>query len=85
MNSIFSSFDAFSAESMGLRFSAFGSVRSSIKDVSSNNINLMKSQDNPTKVSETNNVNQIKKQESSKPRFAVELDGLNCFETIVSY
>ncbi|KAL5764349.1 hypothetical protein ACOSP7_016708 [Xanthoceras sorbifolium] len=80
MNSIFSSFDLFSAELMGQK------VRVSLApSTAPKNNNNLQSQDSSKAV----NMNQNKKHEdqssSSKPRFALELDGLNCFETLVSY
>jgi hypothetical protein len=92
MNSLFSSFDFLFAEFLGqtVKASFFPSApkagrSDSTATATATAIGGVKSQHdgvpNPKKATE--NVN--KKQQLKKtPRFAPELDGLNCFETIVS-
>ncbi|KAJ0104708.1 hypothetical protein Patl1_17389 [Pistacia atlantica] len=86
MNSMFSSFDAFSAEFLGQK------VRASFVSATKKVNNMQSESKDSTRVNKTSHME--KKQEggpssskasSGKARFAPELDGLNCFETIVSY
>ncbi|XVE64579.1 hypothetical protein DITRI_Ditri07aG0111800 [Diplodiscus trichospermus] len=83
MNSIFSSFDALCAEFLGQAFrSSFASTTH--KDGN----NLFSSKGITNKVTETMKKKQegnVEKKQQRPPRFAPELDGLNCFETLVSY
>ncbi|KAJ4711780.1 Avr9/Cf-9 rapidly elicited protein [Melia azedarach] len=80
MNSMFSSFDAFSAEFLGQKVKA--SFVSKAKKANYNT-QQQQSQDSTKVVA--------KKQESQSstnkkmPRFAPELDGINCFETLVPF
>ncbi|MCL7050079.1 hypothetical protein MKW94_008981 [Papaver nudicaule] len=75
MNSIFSSFDAVCFEFLKQKI---GSSSSTMEIKNNTGINKVNSTPEP----------QVQKQEEKKRtstrRFAVELDGLNCFETIVS-
>ncbi|XVF10283.1 hypothetical protein REPUB_Repub07fG0169400 [Reevesia pubescens] len=83
MNSIFSSFDALCAEFLGQAVKpSFASATN--KDGNS----LFSSRGVTNKVTETMKKKQegnIEKKQQRAPRFAPELDGLNCFETLVSY
>ena len=75
MNSIFSSFDALSAEFLGqaIRPSFASTTNSTNKETE----NMKKKQEG--------NVEKKKKQQQQRvARFAPDLDGLNCFETFVS-
>ncbi|TXG50769.1 hypothetical protein EZV62_023293 [Acer yangbiense] len=85
MNSIFSSFDAFSAELLGqkVRVSfAPTTTCSSTNATQKNNNNNLQSQESTKDVAINKKTSTSS---SSKPRFAPELDGLNCFETLVYY
>ncbi|XP_022738217.1 uncharacterized protein LOC111290962 [Durio zibethinus] len=83
MNSIFSSFDALCAEFLGQAVRpSFAS--STYKDANS----FPCSRGVTNKVTDTIKKKQegnIEKKQHRAPRFAPELDGLNCFETLVSY
>jgi hypothetical protein len=88
MNSLFSSFDFLFAEFLGqtVKASFFPSApKAGRSDSIATATGGFKSQHdgvpNPKKATE--NVNK-KQQPKKTPRFAPELDGLNCFETIVS-
>ncbi|KAL4651229.1 hypothetical protein ACB092_01G144200 [Castanea dentata] len=95
MNSMFSSFDALCAEFLGQKVRAtFPSVT---KVDRSNNIPAQRHDDGVLNKA-TDNVNKrqhgdpsssqpgsVRKDQQKTPRFALELDGLNCFETLVSY
>ncbi|KAK8497166.1 hypothetical protein V6N11_000612 [Hibiscus sabdariffa] len=72
MNSMFSSFDALCAEFWGqaIRPSFASSTQSAAKVSQDMN---RKQQGN------------VEKKQQRAPRFAPELDGLHCFETLVSY
>ncbi|GMI95335.1 hypothetical protein like AT1G32928 [Hibiscus trionum] len=79
MNSIFTSFDALCAEFLGqtIRPSFASSTPKHGKVAIATN-----------KASEDMNKNQqgnVEKSQQRAPRFAPELDGLHCFETLVSY
>jgi len=88
MNSLFSSFDFLFAEFLGqsVKASFFPSApKAGRRDSTATATGGVKSQHdgvpNPKKATES----VYKKQQPKKtPRFAPELDGLNCFETIVS-
>ncbi|XVE58179.1 hypothetical protein DITRI_Ditri04bG0149600 [Diplodiscus trichospermus] len=84
MNSIFSSFDALCAEFLGqaVRFSVAPTPN---KD---GNSFLLSSRGLTNKTTENIKKKQegnVEKKLQRAPRFAPELDGLNCFETLVSY
>ncbi|EOY23838.1 hypothetical protein QQP08_010367 [Theobroma cacao] len=84
MNSIFSSFDAFCAEFLGQ------AIRPSFASTTNKDGNsFLGSRGVTNKVTENMKKKQEgnveKKQQVKAPRFAPELDGLNCFETLVSY
>ncbi|KAK4601120.1 hypothetical protein RGQ29_010624 [Quercus rubra] len=87
MNSIFSSFDALCAEFLGQKVRAtFPSVT---KVDRNSNIQAQRHDDGVLNKA-TDNVNKkqhgsVRKDQQKTPRFALELDGLNCFETLVSY
>uniref|UniRef100_A0A7N2KUH8 Uncharacterized protein n=1 Tax=Quercus lobata TaxID=97700 RepID=A0A7N2KUH8_QUELO len=97
MNSIFSSFDALCAEFLGQKVRAtFPSVT---KVDRNSNIQAQRYDDGVLNKA-TDNVNKrqhgdpsvsppqpgsVRKDQQKTPRFALELDGLNCFETLVSY
>ncbi|CAN6999232.1 unnamed protein product [Brassica rapa subsp. trilocularis] len=76
MNSMFSAFDAMSAEIMGKKVTAASYVCNPSQAASSGGggdqtVSLLKKDENATSLA--------KKQ----PRYALELDGIHCFETIV--
>lgn len=70
--SMFSSFDALFAESFGQKV-AFSWPPVSTKDVQTK------------KLPENQQVQQKKSKTTSSTRFAPELDGVHCFETIIPY
>lgn len=82
MNSMFSSFDALCAEFLGQTVKPSFPISQQQSKTSTSALN--------NKVSDQKRVcspeaGQVKKQQKSAPprRFAVELDGLHCFETLV--
>ncbi|KAK8530882.1 hypothetical protein V6N13_030814 [Hibiscus sabdariffa] len=79
MNSIFSSFDALCAEFLGqaIRPSFASSTQNAGEVVVTNKV---LSQDTSRKQQ-----GNLEKKQQRAPRFAPELDGLHCFETLVSY
>ncbi|KAB5521825.1 hypothetical protein DKX38_026144 [Salix brachista] len=90
MNSMFSSFDAFCAELLGQK------LRSSFPLATNDcNTKRVSTVGDDSKVAEdklmkkngegSSSRSSAGKQEKKVPRFAPELDGLNCFETIVNY
>ncbi|XVF12835.1 hypothetical protein REPUB_Repub08aG0154400 [Reevesia pubescens] len=85
MNSMFSSFDVLCAEFLGqavTRTPTFASTTN--KDCMS----FLSGRVEANKVRETMKKRQegnVEKKQQRAPRFAPELDGLNCFETLVSY
>ncbi|XVF51182.1 hypothetical protein PTKIN_Ptkin04bG0163900 [Pterospermum kingtungense] len=88
MNSIFSSFDALCAEFLGQAIRpSFASTTN--KDANSSFLSSSRGLTNKTtesmKKKKKQEGNAEKKQQKKSPRFAPELDGLNCFETLVSY
>ncbi|KMS96297.1 hypothetical protein BVRB_000110 [Beta vulgaris subsp. vulgaris] len=92
MMSIFSSFEAKCAETYGLKFVNFSPPKTSSSTTSSNSVvddrrNLNSSSvDSVKKDSENSQNKEVKmKLKKNNPRFALELDGVHCFETIVRY
>ncbi|KAB2093654.1 hypothetical protein ERO13_A02G099100v2 [Gossypium hirsutum] len=87
MNSIFSSFDALCAEFLGQSVRPSFASNSMNKGAADSFVNSRwgtnKLSSEPMKKKQDGNVEKKKKQRA--PRFAPELDGLNCFETIVSF
>lgn len=89
MNSIFSSCNAVCAELFGVTVSsAFGSVKK--EETRSLQSRVMKevtdSTDKKSSAGDSSPLRYIRKQQVKKsPRFAPELDGLHCFETLVPY
>ncbi|GMY30662.1 hypothetical protein FCV25MIE_25904 [Fagus crenata] len=91
MNSIFSSFDALCAEFLGQKVRAsFPSVIKVDRNIqterheASDNVNKRQQHGDPS--SSPPQPGSVRKDRQQKaPRFALELDGLNCFETLVSY
>ena len=89
MNSMFSSFDALCAQLLGQK------VRSSLALTAMDcNTKRVLTAGDDSKVAEDKLIKNregsssrsvARKQEKKVPRFAPELDGLNCFETIVNY
>ncbi|CAN6585746.1 unnamed protein product [Malus baccata var. baccata] len=82
MNSMFSSFDALCAEFLSQRVrSSFPThqPKGTVAVPSNNTISTAKQEGNMESSPEAK-----KQSRRSPPRFAVELDGLNCFETLVS-
>ncbi|EOA36374.1 hypothetical protein CARUB_v10010776mg [Capsella rubella] len=82
MNSMFSAFDALFAELMGKNLMA-----SSSSSFTSTAAAIPQTQTQTQKEDNASNENMclVKKKEKKKttPRYAVEFDGLHCFETIV--
>ncbi|KDP25224.1 hypothetical protein JCGZ_20380 [Jatropha curcas] len=76
MNSIFSSFDALCAELLGQ------TIKSSFASATS--YRLLRNPEQRTS-SPPQETNQRHQQPLRPPRFAPELDGLNCFETLINY
>lgn len=106
--SIFSPFDAFSAESNGWKLFNFSSCSrsatqfdrrssappSSSASVGRNHENFLrresvtpvkKDAENSNKIDDRSCGQPMKVTKKKNPRFAVELDGLHCFETIIPY
>uniref|UniRef100_A0A9I9CME3 Avr9/Cf-9 rapidly elicited protein n=1 Tax=Cucumis melo TaxID=3656 RepID=A0A9I9CME3_CUCME len=81
MNSMFSLFDAFAAEF--LLGNNFVRASSSIPSFTPNNNNNAASSAVPKPLPSKKKEEPKPKNSSVKPRFALELDGLNCFETLV--
>ncbi|KAJ6894728.1 Avr9/Cf-9 rapidly elicited protein [Populus alba x Populus x berolinensis] len=85
MNSMFSSFDALCNEFLSQKVKSsftFTTMDGNTRRVLSSKVaedKLIKKQQGSSSRSLT------RKQEKKMPRFAPELDGLNCFETIVNY
>ncbi|KAI3967198.1 hypothetical protein MKX01_042783 [Papaver californicum] len=80
MNSIFSSFDAVCFEFLQQKIS---SLPSSMETKNSNTTGDNKVSSTPEK-QQVQKKQEDKKKTTSTRRYALELDGLNCFETIVS-
>ena len=89
MSMIFSSFDPIWAESNGFKLVNFSPLNPSSSSTNSSTVDGVKNESKSN-----NNCSSVKKQsEDSKsktklkknPRFAPELDGVHCFETIVPY
>ncbi|CAK9310829.1 unnamed protein product [Citrullus colocynthis] len=81
MNSMFSFFDAFAAE---LLLGKFVRDSSSVPSFTPNNGGSASSAASASPKSLPNKKHEANSKNSSmKPRFALELDGLNCFETLV--
>ncbi|KAI5605929.1 hypothetical protein POPTR_001G449800v4 [Populus trichocarpa] len=89
MNSMFSSFDALCAELLGQKVRsslALTTMDCNTKRVLTAGDNSMVAEDKLIKNREGSSSRSLaRKQEKKVPRFAPELDGLNCFETIVNY
>ncbi|XAR70113.1 hypothetical protein NMG60_11026871 [Bertholletia excelsa] len=85
MNSIFSSFDAACAEFLGqtVKVSFTSSLRREPKETQiTSNLSGKEGNSPPAVAACTSRRSQ---QEKASPRFAPELDGLNCFETLISF
>ncbi|KAH1114619.1 hypothetical protein J1N35_007997 [Gossypium stocksii] len=86
MNSIFSSFDALCAEFLGQSVRPSFASNSMNKGAADSFVNSRwgtnKLSSEPMQKKQERNV---EKKKQRAPRFAPELDGLNCFETIVSF
>lgn len=101
MMSLFSSFEALCGESYGYNFkftsevpnpkadsssvssSVVRSVEKDGKDNSKSNTSNSDHNRNSSSPSPPSHVSQVQKQR--RPRFAPELDGVNCFETIIPF
>ncbi|ONI07646.1 hypothetical protein PRUPE_5G133100 [Prunus persica] len=88
MNSMFSSFDALCAEFLGQKVKASFPTQQQQKStgaVVKNKASVSDNLNNREEASLPQQAQPVKKQQSQKapPRFALELDGLNCFETLV--
>ncbi|XP_062146921.1 uncharacterized protein LOC133854685 [Alnus glutinosa] len=86
MNSLFSSFDVLFAEVLGqtVKASFFPSAPKAGQSTDSTATGGVKSQHDGVPKKAAENVNKKQQPRKKTPRFAPELDGLNCFETIVS-
>jgi hypothetical protein len=92
MNSLFSSFDVLFAEVLGqtVKASFFPSAPKAGRSTDSTATAIatatggVKSQHDGVPKKAAENVNKKQQPRKKTPRFALELDGLNCFETIVS-
>ncbi|GMH29664.1 hypothetical protein Nepgr_031507 [Nepenthes gracilis] len=91
MMSIFSSFDALSLESLGRKFSVSTPSALDRKGLSSIDDSMNDSSSHKKEIGARisgswTDQNQIRREQPSKiPRFAIELDGVHCFETIVPF
>ncbi|KAG6790721.1 hypothetical protein POTOM_006886 [Populus tomentosa] len=89
MNSMFSSFDALCAELLGQKVRsslALTTMDCNTKRVLTAGDDSKVAEDKLIKNREGSSSRSLgRKQEKKVPRFAPELDGLNCFETIVNY
>nr|XP_043614104.1 uncharacterized protein LOC122586058 [Erigeron canadensis] len=92
--SIFSSIDAFCAESIGRKLHVTNANINKIEQNPSSSLDnvIIKAEDGESSKqspSSSSSTSQNVKKPTSKmkicPRFAPELDGINCFETIVPY
>ncbi|PWA97134.1 hypothetical protein CTI12_AA032250 [Artemisia annua] len=84
--SIFSSIDAFCAESLSRQKLHFSNSNSTAKQsLSTENTKTNDADHSPPK--HLHSSPEVKKPSKPqfRPRFALELDGVNCFETIVPY
>ncbi|OMO79920.1 hypothetical protein CCACVL1_13320 [Corchorus capsularis] len=84
MNSMFSVFDALCAEFLGQTIKpSFASTSATSKDgysfFKTNKAGVAES------MKKTQQEGNVEKKQQRAPRFAPELDGINCFETLVSY
>ncbi|KAJ6677432.1 hypothetical protein OIU85_010584 [Salix viminalis] len=91
MTSMFSSFDALCAESFGqkLNFSFTAPGEGSRPEVESTKKSVMhegnKDTSSASSKSPPASINKSLQQQRRRPRFAPELDGVHCFETILPY
>ncbi|KAG6684684.1 hypothetical protein I3843_12G075500 [Carya illinoinensis] len=90
MNSMFSSFDAVCAELLGqtvrASFPSIAKGSSNTTAAPAASIDMSKKQQQGDSLPTPAFVKKDKKQQQRRaPRFAPELDGLNCFETLVSH
>ncbi|KAI3439776.1 START domain-containing protein [Psidium guajava] len=87
MNSIFSSFDFLSAKLFGQKVKAH--LPPALGTIAGGDASLLQRSKKAPMISRTESksgdVTEQEKQEESSPRFAPELDGIHCFETIVSH
>ena len=79
MNSMFSSFDAACNEFLNQKVKSSYALTAMDSSTKRAENNLIKNQEGSSSRSWT------REQEKRMPRFAPELDGLNCFETFVNY
>ncbi|KAK9274732.1 hypothetical protein L1049_021983 [Liquidambar formosana] len=91
MNSIFSSFDVVCAEFLGQKVRSSVSCTNKVEDspVQFQRESFLKKATDYLSKKEGNSSTPAayvrKPQQKTPPRFAPELDGLHCFETLVSY
>lgn len=89
--SLFSSFDALLVESNGWKLFNFSasappSTTTTTSTTTSSTTTTMSSKDEDMTKKKVDGENKSKKMKMIRnPRFAVELDGLHCFETILPY
>ncbi|KAL1213014.1 hypothetical protein V5N11_026138 [Cardamine amara subsp. amara] len=81
MNSMFSAFDAMCAEIMGKKVTADSYVYRSERNATSSGDGVGQNASSSLKKDE--NVSKNMDLPKNPPRFALELDGIHCFETIV--
>ncbi|KAG5229481.1 hypothetical protein OIU76_022773 [Salix suchowensis] len=83
MTSMFSSFDALCAESFGKK------LNFSLPEVESTKKSVMHERNKDTSSASSKSppasINKSSQQQRRRPRFAPELDGVHCFETILPY
>ncbi|GMP70738.1 hypothetical protein CsSME_00029461 [Camellia sinensis var. sinensis] len=82
--SLFSSFDALCAEYLGQKV-GFSWAKARKVDLDSSAVGHGKKTSSPMIVKESSNKSKEEGKQQRRPRFAPELDGVNCFETIVLY
>ncbi|KAL7213990.1 hypothetical protein ACSBR1_026422 [Camellia fascicularis] len=82
--SLFSSFDALCAEYLGQKVGLSWAKERKV-DLDSSAVDHRKKTSSPMIVKESSNKSKEEGKQQRRPRFAPELDGVNCFETIVLY
>nr|XP_016455086.1 PREDICTED: uncharacterized protein LOC107779226 [Nicotiana tabacum] len=98
MMSIFSSFDVLSAEIFGLKVNRSWAPASTEKKQQEQGVSPLvsdrKNEASPPSTSSTGGLKKVgeaaaasssRPQQQKRPRFALELDGVHCFETILPY
>ncbi|GJZ63626.1 hypothetical protein Tco_0620047 [Tanacetum coccineum] len=84
--SIFTSIDAFCAESITRHKLHFSNAQNSAKQsLSTENVKTNDADRSPSQTPSPSPDNKKPSRPQFRPRFAPELDGVNCFETIVPF